>query len=210
MGKRKPVDSGPAGSADTSTRFYMLLAIVLVVVIVVIAYLLVTLGIPAFRGEDQPSASPSAATMATAVPTFTALPTQEPTNTPPPSLVPTPGAPIMADTDDPSFAFESAGVRPSVEWTGFFGQITDASGTPAQDVPVVVWYPDGQLAAPVSKTDASGYYEVRLAETPLAGIWTIQILTEDLQPASNLFTFQTDEDTAQGIQQVQVLWKETR
>ncbi|MGC9334523.1 MAG: hypothetical protein ACP5JJ_10270, partial [Anaerolineae bacterium] len=190
--------------------FYVLLAVVLVVVIVVIAYLLVTLGVPAFRGGEQPPASPSAATLATAVPTFTAPSTQAPTNTPPPSPVPTPGAPVMADTDDPSFAFESAGVRPSVEWTGFFGQVTDASGAPAQDVPVVVWYPDGQLAAPVSKTDASGYYEVRLSDTPLAGIWTIQILTEDLQPASSLFTFQTDEDTAQGIQQIQVLWEGVR
>lgn len=206
MGKQKAVNSGPEGSAETSTRFYILLAVVLVVVIVVIAYLLVTFGIPALRGDEQPPATQPAT--ATAVPTFTAAPSQAPTTTPP-SPAPTPANPVMADTADPAFVFDSAGARPSTEWTGFFGQVTDASGAPVQDVPVVVWYPHGQLAAPVSRTDASGYYEVRLADTPLGGVWTIQLLTEDLQPASNLFTFQTDEDSEQGIQQLQVIWRES-
>jgi len=208
MAKPKQVNSGSEGSTERSSRFYILLAVVLVIVIAIIGYLLVTLGIPALRGDDQPSATQSAAMTATPVPTFTPGPTKEPTNTPPPSPAPTSEAPVMADTDDPAFVFESAGARPSTEWTGFFGQVSDVGGDPLEGVPVVVWYRDGQLAAPVATTDETGYYEIRLADAPLAGTWTIQVLTEDLQPASNLFTFETDQDTEQGIQQIQVLWAE--
>jgi hypothetical protein len=39
-------------------------------------------------------------------------------------------------------------------------------------------------------------------------MWTIQLLTEDGYPASKLFTFQTDENTETGIQQIQVMWRE--
>jgi hypothetical protein len=208
VAKPKQVDSGSEGTTERSSRFYILLAVVLVIVIAIIGYLLLTVGIPALRGDDQPSATQPAGMTATAVPTFTPAPTKEPTNTPPPSPSPTLGAPVMADTDEPAFVFESAGARPSTEWTGFFGQVTDTGGNPLEGVPVVVWYRDGQLAAPVTRTDETGYYEFRLADAPLSGTWTIQVLTEDLQPASNLLTFQTDEDTEQGIQQIQVLWTE--
>jgi hypothetical protein len=34
------------------------------------------------------------------------------------------------------------------------------------------------------------------------------LLTEDGYPASKLYTFETDEDTEGGIQQVQVLWRQ--
>jgi hypothetical protein len=206
MAEPKRVDSGAEGSPERSSRLYILLAVVLVIVIAIIGYLLVTLGIPALRGDDQPSATQSAVMTATPVPTFTPAPTKEPTNTPPPSPTPTSAPPVMADTDDPSFVYQSAGARPSTEWTGFFGQVSDTNGDPLGGVNVAVWYRDGQLAAPVATTDETGHYEIRLAEGPLAGTWTIQVLTEGLQPASNLFTFQTDEDTQQGIQQIQVLW----
>jgi hypothetical protein len=206
VSKSKQVGSGSEGPTDKSTRFYILLAVVLVIVIAVIAYLLVTLGIPALRGDDQPTAEPAAT--ATPVPTFTPAATREPTNTPLPSPTATPAAPVMAEPESPIYVFESAGARPSVEWTGFFGQVTDASAAPVEGVLVAVWYRDGQLAAPLSETDETGYYEVRLADAPLAGIWTIQLLTEDLQPASVLLTFETNEDTEQGIQQIQVLWTE--
>jgi hypothetical protein len=208
MAKPKRVNTDAEGSPERNSRFYILLAVVLVIVIAIIGYLLVTWGIPALRGDNQPSATESAAMTATPVPTFTPPPTKEPTNTPPPSPTPTSAPPVMADTDDPAFAFQSAGARPSTEWTGFFGQVTDTNGDPLEGVRVVVWYRDGQLAAPVATTDETGYYEIRLAEAPLSGTWTIQVLTEDLQPASHLVTFETDEDTQQGIQQIQVLWTE--
>ena len=114
----------------------------------------------------------------------------------------------MADTDDPLFDFESAGARPGVEWTGFFGQVSDSEGNPMSGVAVIIWYRDGQPASPVVETGEDGYYEIRLAEAPLAGFWSIQLLTDDNQPASKLFTFQTDENTETGVQQLQVLWKE--
>jgi hypothetical protein len=114
----------------------------------------------------------------------------------------------MQDTDTPAFTLESAGARPSVEWSGFFGQVLDGAGNPLAEVSVVVWYRDGQPAVPVVKTDQDGYYEIHLAEAPLAGTWTIQLLTDDNQPASKLFTFQTDDNTETGIQQIQVIWKQ--
>jgi hypothetical protein len=208
MAEPKRVDSDAEGSTERSSRFYILLAVVLVIIIAIIGYLLVTLGIPALRGDDQPTATQSVALTATPVPTFTPPPTKEPTNTPPPSPTPSPEPPVMAETDDPAYVFESAGARPSTEWTGFFGQVSDTGGASLEGVHVVVWYRDGQLAAPVATTDETGYYEIRLADAPLAGTWTVQILTEDMQPASNLLTFETYEDTNQGIQQIQVLWTE--
>jgi hypothetical protein len=33
-------------------------------------------------------------------------------------------------------------------------------------------------------------------------------LTDDYQPASKLFSFDTDENTETGIQQIQVIWKQ--
>lgn len=202
------VDSGQKSPSQNPMRLYILIAAVLVVVIVVIVVLLVTVGIPALKGEEEPTVSTGVESTATAVPTFTPGPTKEPTNTPLPSASPTASAPVMADTDNPLFDFESAGARPGVEWTGFFGQVSDAEGNPKPGVSVIIWYRDGQPASPVVKTNDDGYYEIRLAEAPLAGFWSIQILTDDNQPASKLFTFQTDENTETGVQQIQVLWKE--
>lgn len=146
--------------------------------------------------------------MATLAPTFTPGPTKEPTNTPPPTPSPTPAPPVMLDTDTPAFEFVSAGARPGVEWTGLFGQVVDSEGNPLPGIPLAVWYDDGTLAADIVRTDDQGNYEIRLADAPLAGTWSIQVLTEDGQPASKLFTFKTDEDTEAGIQQIQVLWQE--
>jgi hypothetical protein len=196
---------GPEGPTQNPTRRYIVIAAVLIVVIIIVAILLVTWGIPALTAED-PTATPEPTS--TAVPTFTPGPTSEPTHTAVPSPMPTLSAPVMADTDDPIYEFEGAGARPSVEWTGFFGQVVDENGNPLADVQIIVWYRDGQPASSPTSTDENGYYEIHLAEgeAPLAGTWTIQVLTDDGQPASKLFTFQTDEDTQQGIQQIQVNW----
>jgi hypothetical protein len=201
----KEVEMEPEGPAQNSTRRYIFIAALLLAVIVIFAILLVTWGIPALTAED-PTATPIPTS--TTVPTFTPGPTPEPTHTPPPSPVATLSAPVMADIDNPIYEFEGAGARPSVEWTGFFGQVLDAEGNPLAGVPVIVWYRDGQPASSPTLTDENGYYEIQLAESeaPLAGIWTIQVLTDDGQPASKLFTFQTDEDTQRGIQQIQVNW----
>jgi hypothetical protein len=188
-------------------RLYILIAVVLVVIIVVAAILLITEGLPALRGEKEPTAVTEVESTATPVPTFTPSPTKEPTATPPPSS-PTAAALTMQDTDTPAFVLENAGARPSVEWSGFFGQVLDSAGNPLVGVSVVVWYRDGQPAIPVVKTDKDGYYEIHLADAPLAGTWTIQLLTDGNQPASKLFTFQTDDNTETGIQQIQVVWKQ--
>ena len=82
----------------------------------------------------------------------------------------------------------------------------DAQGEPLPGVPVIVWYRDGTRASEIVVTDETGSYEIRLAEAPLAGNWSIQLLTDDAQPASKLFSFDTDADSEAGIQQVQVLW----
>jgi len=209
--KEVDTDRGLGQSASGPTRnpnrLYIILAAVLVVVIVVVVVLLVTRGLPALRGEETPTAVAEAEPTITPVPTFTPGPTKAPTNTPPPAPTPTLEAPVMLDTDNPSYEFDSAGARPGSDWTGFFGQVLDPAGEPLEGVSVIVWYRDGTAASDVVKTDDSGYYEIRLADAPLAGTWSIQILADDWQPASKLFTFQTDEDTAAGIQQIQVIWK---
>jgi hypothetical protein len=201
----------PEGPETDPTRRYIIIAAILLAVILVVLILLVVFGLPALQGEDATATLAPTATL-TPVPTPTSSATPEPeaqaTATLIPSPVPTEAGLVMQDTDEPLYEFQSAGARPGVEWTGFFGQVLDATGDPAPDVLVIVWYPEGQPAIDPVRTDGDGYYEIRLAEAPFAGTWTIQLLTGDYQPASKLFTFQTDEDTTEGVQQIQVLWQE--
>jgi hypothetical protein len=182
----------------------MILAAVLLVVIIVVVVLLITKGLPPWNGDGE--STEVAAATATFVPTFTPGPTKEPTNTPLPALTPTLEAPVMLDTEDPLFVFQNAGARPSVEWTGFFGQVEDSAGNPTEGVSVIVWYRDGTPASPVVRTDGEGYYEIRLADGPLAGQWSIQLLTDNYAPASKILSFDTDENTESGVQQIQVVW----
>lgn len=210
MSQTEERNNDQAGPSRNPTRLYVILAGVLVVVILVMAILLVVKGLPALRGEKVPTVVTHETPPATPVPTFTPMPTRAPTHTPLPTLPPTPPPPMMSDTDTPLFDFVSAGGRPGVDWTGFFGQVLDAEGNPLADVPLIVWYRDGTPASEVVRTDASGSYEIRLAEAPLAGTWSIQVLTDDHRPASKLFTFNTDEDLQRGIQQIQVIWQRIR
>ncbi len=205
MSQIEQLNGGQGSPSRSPNRLYILIAAILVVVIVVAIILLVTKGLPALKGEPEPTAVPTKEATSTPVPTFTPPPTSEPTDTPPP---PTASAPVMKDTDTPIFGFESAGARPSVQWTGFFGQVLDSAGNPMPGIPVVVWYRDGQLASPITQTNEDGNYEIHLAEAPLAGTWTIQLLTDENEPASKLFTFETDVNTETGIQQIQVMWKQ--
>jgi hypothetical protein len=209
MSQIEQMNGGQGSPSRNPNRRYILIAAILVVVIVVAIILLVTQALPALRGEPEPTEVPTEEATeeatSTPVPTFTPPPTPEPTDTPPP---PTASAPVMKDTDTPIFGFESAGARPSVQWTGFFGQVLDSAGDPMPGISVIVWYRDGQPASPVTQTNEDGYYEIHLAEAPLAGTWTIQLLEDDGEPASKLFTFETDENTETGIQQIQVMWKE--
>lgn len=206
MSDKKEADAGKTGPWQGPTRLYILIAAVLVVVILVTVILLVTKGLPGLRKEKEPT-SMAAEPAATLAPTFTAGPTRQPTDTPPPTSSPTAAPPVMLDTDAPGFEFVSAGARPGVDWTGFFGQVVDSEGNPLAGVSLIIWYDDGTPASDVVKTDDGGNYEIHLAEAPLIGIWSIQLLTEDGQPASKLFTFRTDENTEAGIQQIQVLWQ---
>ena len=114
----------------------------------------------------------------------------------------------MSDPVEPLFDLQTAGGRPSTEWTGFFGQVLDATGNPLAGVPLILWYPDpvgnpvelvGAPDSPVVRTDADGNYEIRLADAPFGGIWTIQVLTDDGEAASKLFTFETSDDPEQGL-----------
>jgi hypothetical protein len=192
-----------------------LVAVALVIVIVVAIILLVTQGLPALREEDAPFAATAGEPTPTPVPTFTAGPTLEPTDTPPPA--PTEAWPsfVMTDTYSVYFSFESAGARPGSEWTGFFGQVFDAQSNPLPGVPLIVLYADGTPAelvgvptSPIVKTDATGSYEMRLADGPFAGTWNILVLTDEGYPASEIYTFMTDENTETGIQQIQIIWKQ--
>jgi hypothetical protein len=197
----------PEGPPADPTRRYIVIAAILLAVILVALILIVVFGLPALQGEDPTVTPPPPATL-TLVPTPAPSSTPEATATLTPSPSPTDTGLVMQDTENPIYEFQGAGARPGVEWTGFFGQVLDAAGDPAPGVPVVVWYPEGQPATDPVDTDADGYYEIHLAEAPFAGTWSIQLLTDDYQPASKLFTFRTDEDTEQGVQQVQVLWQE--
>jgi hypothetical protein len=208
VSENKELDTEQKEPSRNPNLMYIIAAVVLLIVIVVAAVLLITQGIPALMGDKEPTAAAEVEPTATQSATFTPGPTKEPTNTPLPSPSPTLPPLVMSDTDTPAFDFESAGARPGVEWTGFFGQVLDTAGNPVAGVPVIIWYRDGQPASDPTPTDQDGYYEILLADAPLAGTWTIQLLTEDGYPASKLFTFQSDEDTETGIQQIQVLWRE--
>ena len=204
MSEIEPIDSEQPGSSQNPTRLYIILAAILLVIIIVVVVLLITKGLPPWNGDGE--ATEVAAATATFVPTFTPGPTKEPTLTPPPAPTPTLEAPVMLDTDDPLFVFQNAGARPSVEWTGFFGQVEDSSGNPLEGVSVIVWYRDGAPASSVAQTDGEGYYEIRLADGPFAGQWSIQLLTDNYGPASKIYSFDTDENTESGVQQIQVIW----
>lgn len=192
------------GAPQDPLRPYMLAAAALLVVIIIAAILIFTVGLPALRSEGRESEATVVTASAMRAPTLTASLT--PGSTPTPSPWPTMPALVMTDTDDPAFEFVSAGGRPSLDWTGFFGRVLDADGRPLPGAPVVIWTEDGQPIVPPARTDESGNYEIRLAEAPQAGVWTIQVLTAAGQPASRLFTFQTDADAQTGIQQIQVIW----
>jgi hypothetical protein len=211
--------SGPAGLWQGSNRLYVILAVILVVVIVVAAVLLITKGLPALRGEPTPVAQAETESAPTVVPTFTPGPTRPPTDTPPPAATPTLPPPVMSDPAEPLFDLQSAGGRPSTEWTGFFGQVLDASGQPLAGVPLILWYPDpegnpvelvGTPDPPVVRTAEDGSYELRIADAPFAGLWTIQVLSDEGQGASKLFTFETSDDPEKGFQQIQVIWQRVR
>jgi hypothetical protein len=196
-----------ASPTRNPNRLYIIIAAILLVIIVVVVVLLITQGFPGLIGKQEPTATMEPEPTATWVPTFTPRPTQEPTDTPPP-VSPTAPDLSMSDTDTPIFDFGSAGARPGVDWTGFFGHVQDTAGNPVEGVFVIVWYRDGQPASPAVPTDKDGNYEIRLADGPLAGTWSIQLLNPDGSPASKLFTFRTDENTETGIQQIQVIWKQ--
>jgi hypothetical protein len=196
-----------AGPARNPNRLYIIIAAILLVIIVVAGVLLITQGIPGLIGRQEPTAAMEPEPTATRVPTFTPGPTKEPTETPPPAS-PTAPALTMSDPDGPLYDLESAGARPGADWTGFFGQVQDTAGDPVEGVLTIVWYRDGQPASPAVPTDGGGNYEIRLADGPLAGTWTVQLLSADGSPASELFTFETDENTETGIQQIQVIWKQ--
>jgi hypothetical protein len=195
---------GPTGNPN---RLYIIIAAILLVIIVVAAVLLITQGLPALIGGQEPTATMAPEPTATWVPTFTPRPTTEPTDTPSPASL-TEDELWMSDTDAPIYDVASAGARPGAEWTGFFGQVQDSADTPVGGVQVIIWYRDGQPASPATPTGSDGSYEIWLAEASLAGDWTIQLLNDDGSPASKLFTFQTDENTETGIQQIQVIWKQ--
>lgn len=199
-------NAGREGASQDALRPYILAAAALLVVIVIATILILTVGLPAFRGEGQATAAAMVTASAMGAPTSTPLPPPEPTPTPSPSPWPTLPALVMIDTEGPAFEFVSAGGRPGVQWTGFFGRVLDVDGQPLPGVPIVVWTEDGQPAVPPVRTDGEGNYEIRLAGAPRAGTWTIQVLTAAGQPASKQFTFQTDDDSETGIQQIQVIW----
>jgi hypothetical protein len=208
VNKDAEANAGPEGASPDDLRPYFLTAAALVLIIVITTILIVTVGLPRLRDEDQETSVADVAASATMVPTSTPSPTPKPAAVPSPSPWPTMPALVMGDTDDPTFEFVSAGGRPGVEWSGFFGQVLDAGEQPLPGVPVVVWAEDGQPAAPPVRTDGNGDYEIRLAEAPRAGTWNIQVLTAEGRPASKPFTFQTDQNSETGIQQIQVLWKQ--
>jgi hypothetical protein len=192
---------------------YAIIAAVLVVIIVIAAVLLITKGIPALKGTEEPTEVADA--VSTRVPTFTPGPTKAPTNTPLPSATPTSPAFVMTDEYEVAFTYDAPGARPSTEWTGFFGQVFDSEGDPLADVSLIVLDFDGNPVelvdvptSPVVKTDKDGLYEIRLAEGPYAETWSILVLTEEGIPASDFLSFVTDEDAKAGIQQVQVIWRQ--
>lgn len=205
MSQYEPAQDDIPTPAKSSNRGYVIAAVVLVIVIVVCIILLITEAIPALRGTRTTKVV--AESTATTAPTSTRTPATEQVETPA-TTDREPAGPIMQDTDTPLYDFVSAGARPAVDWTGFFGKVEDTAGAPVQGLTVIVWDESGRPTVPPVKTDPAGAYEVRLADGPRAGLWSIQLLTNDNRPASHAFSFRTDTDTQGGIQQIQVLWKE--
>jgi hypothetical protein len=197
------------------SRWYIVAAAILLVVIVVAVVLLLTNMLSGSNGDVEPTAVTEVEATATSVPTVTPPPTLEPTDTPPPLPTDTPPPFVMTDTYPILFTYESAGARPSTEWTGFFGDVLAADGEPLADVSLVVLHPggvpvelEGVPTSPLVKTGADGSYEIRLADGPYADTWSLVVVTPDGLPASEFLTFRTDTDTEAGVQQIQVIWQE--
>ncbi len=191
MNEVQGLDTGQNEPSRSPNRTYIIVAAVLLVVIIIAAVLLIVFGIPALKGTKEPTATTEAE--------------PEPTHTPPPPTRP----PLeMQYTETPAFEAESAGVRPAIEWTGFFGQVVDADGNPVPGVLVIVWDGEGKPFDDPILTDQDGNYEIVVAYAAEADTWFVQLLTEDGQPASNPFGFDTDTNTETGAQQGQILWKQ--
>ena len=210
---------GPVEPPRSPIRWYMVAAALLVVVIVVALVLLLTNVLSGPGGDVEPTAVTEIEATATSAPTSAPAvapsPSLEPTDTPLPMPTDTPPAFVMTDTYPILFTYESAGARPSTEWTGFFGQVLAANGDPLADVSLIVLYPggvpvelEGVPTSPLVKTGADGSYEIRLAEGALADTWSLAVVTPDGLPASEFLTFRTDTDTEAGVQQIQVIWRE--
>ena len=206
---------GPVEPPKSPIRWYMVAAALLVVVIVVALVLLLTNVLSGPEGDVEPTAVTEIEATATSAPAVAPSPSLEPTDTPLPMPTDTPPAFVMTDTYPILFTYESAGARPSTEWTGFFGQVLAANGDPLADVSLIVLYPggvpvelEGVPTSPLVKTGADGSYEIRLAEGALADTWSLAVVTPDGLPASEFLTFRTDTDTEAGVQQIQVIWRE--
>lgn len=215
MSEEKETGSGSSVPSRIATRRYILIAAVLVAVIVVAAILLITKGLPALREEEEPTAVTDVGATATLMPTFTPAPTRKPTNTPLPSPTPTQPPFVMTDEYEVVFEAKTFAARPSTEWTGFFGQVLDAGGDPLPNVSLIVLYPDltpVELAdvptSPIVMTNEEGFYEIHLADGPHKDTWNILVLADDRRPASDILTFETDEDAEKGTQQIQIIWQQ--
>lgn len=140
-----------------------------------------------------------------------------PTPTSPVTVIPTPwptSTPIWLSTPTPSsstwpyLTSGSAWGQPDCHWTGVFGDIKQANGSPAGGVQVKAWSEDGQgpFLAP---SHPDGTYSLHLSGHPVAGVWHVHLVEND-QPASPTFIFQTTDDCQTGLQKVWISWQRTR
>jgi hypothetical protein len=175
----------------TSKRSYWiiivsLLSMAVIVVIGLLAYLLLTLPVPAADVAKTATARP-ALTLPTAP-----LPTTTPG--PPPSLkvVFTAQKPIKGFTNCTKY--------------GVKGVVAAANGDRLGGVQITLWEEGVGLVA-LDTTDAGGSYSIEIKDQPTSRKLWVQVYQNDL-PVSDPLSVETQADCRQGYQIFQVNWRE--
>jgi hypothetical protein len=151
-----------------------------------------TQGIP--TAQAQQTATAQAACTSTARALQATPPTRLPTL--PPSATPSPARtsahsllPFIVQDDQAAFQAYSGGC----DWLGVAGQVFDSEGDPLSGLRVHVW---GEMVNEAVLSGSSpdfgaGGWVVKLAEATRVGRYSVQLLSSDDSPLSEVLTFET-------------------
>lgn len=102
----------------------------------------------------------------------------------------TPQAPAAEATPRPLYQVVDTRAGVDCGWYGFFGTVSDPDGNPRDGVSIRVYHEgDEQVVTGRAETDADGYWEVSLGDSPeseLAGLWHLVVMEEDQRGSSEI------------------------